>query len=195
MDYDLFNVPRELTELIETYKKLLLKWNNGINLISPHTIQDFDERHVLDSLQLLKFMENKDIKLVDVGSGAGLPGMILSIAGIKSVTLVEANRKKSTFLVEAKSISTNEIKIMNERVEKLKLECDVLTARAFSSLSDLFKMVRNITVKDKLLLLKGSKYKEELRLSKEQWSFDYEIYDSITCKFGKILEIRNLCPK
>lgn len=192
MDHEFVDISREL---IENYKNLILKWNDKINLISTHTVKDFSSRHVLEALQLLKFIENKDIRLIDIGSGAGLPGIILSIAGIKTVTLVEANIKKATFLLEAASTLPNKVEVINERSEKLRLECDILTARALSSLSNLFKMTKNIKVKNKLLLFKGSKYLEELKITQQKWSFDYVIHDNITCKFGKILEIKNLCPK
>src|SRR5690606_9447814 len=124
---------RETLQRLKEYQALLLKWNKAINLISKSTEENCWERHILDSLQLLNYIQDKDIHLVDIGSGAGLPGIVLSIAGVRRVTIVESDQRKCSFLLQASKLSSNKIEIVNDRIENLKgLSCDILTARAFA---------------------------------------------------------------
>jgi 16S rRNA (guanine527-N7)-methyltransferase len=127
-------VSREIDQYVESLKK----WNSVINLVSAKSLENVYERHVKDSLQLLNYLDPRDL-VVDVGSGAGLPGIILSIGGILRMVLIEADTKKCSFLWNAADFSKNEIVIANQRVEDCKeLSCDVLTCRAFTSISKLF---------------------------------------------------------
>ncbi|MDC0865245.1 16S rRNA (guanine(527)-N(7))-methyltransferase RsmG, partial [Rickettsiaceae bacterium] len=131
-------VSREEHKRLLEYSNLLLKWNKAMNLISFKTVNDILYRHILDSLQLLKFISDKNISLVDVGSGAGFPAIVLSICGISEVTLIESDSRKVAFLLQASDLSPGVIRIENNRVENLSLECDILTARAFSNLDSIF---------------------------------------------------------
>ncbi|WP_422229052.1 16S rRNA (guanine(527)-N(7))-methyltransferase RsmG [Rickettsia endosymbiont of Halotydeus destructor] len=182
-------IPREIIEELKEYQELVLKWNNTINLVSNNSIKDFWSRHIIDSLQLLQYIDNKDIYLIDMGSGAGFPGMILSIAGIKSVILIESDIRKCAFL---KKVANRNVQVINQRVEKVKAACEVLTCRAFASLNMIFNYTENILVKEKFLLLKGKNYHIELEEARKNWSFDYSVHKSMTSEEGKILEIRNL---
>ncbi len=186
-------VSREIQEKLLEYVAILTKWNSGINLISSGDLEKIWERHIIDSIQLLKYIDNVNIEVLDIGSGAGFPGIVLSLSGIKKVTLVESDQRKVVFLNQVKKISPNEISIINDRVENLKdINCDILTSRAFSSLDKLFSMCCNFNIKDKMLLHKGSSFEEELDQAKKHWLFDLKIHDSITSGMGKILEIYNL---
>ncbi len=185
-------IPREIIEKLKEYQELVLKWNNTINLVSHNSVRDFWLRHVIDSLQLLQYIDNKDICLIDVGAGAGFPGIVLSIAGIKSVTLIESDIRKCVFLEKASNISDNNIKVINQRTEKTEFDCNILVCRAFAPLSMIFSYTENIVVKEKFLLLKGKNYYAELEAAKKNWSFDYSVHKSMTSEEGKILEIRNL---
>ena len=102
-------VSREALKRIVEFERLLLKWNKTINLVSKTTEDKFWQRHILDSLQLLKYIKGKDIHVIDVGCGAGLPGIVLSIAGIKNVSLVETDSRKVAFLYQAAKISNNNV--------------------------------------------------------------------------------------
>lgn len=124
--YDCRNVPREILDALKKYQSLTLKWNKTINLVSCNTEREFWVRHILDSLQLMKYINNQNIHLIDVGSGGGFPGIVLSIAGIKNVTLVESDVRKSIFLLQASKISTNKVNVVNQRIENVKLDCDIL---------------------------------------------------------------------
>lgn len=185
-------IPREIIEKLKEYQELVLKWNNTINLVSHNSVGDFWLRHVIDSLQLLQYIDNKDICLIDVGAGAGFPGMVLSIAGIKSVILIESDIRKCVFLEKASNISDNNVKVINQRVEKSEFDCNILACRAFAQLNTIFSYTKNIAIKEKFLLLKGKNYHAELEEAKKNWSFDYFVHKSIASEEGKILEIRNL---
>lgn len=185
------NVSREINEFVE----LLLKWNKKINLISESTIKDIWLRHIEDCLQLLNFIDEEN-KVIDLGSGAGLPGVILSLSGVKNITLVEADSRKAAFLHIAAKLSNNKINIINDRVENIAaLECDILVSRAFANLSKTFSLTQKIAINDKYLLLKGKTIDKEILDAKSNWSFDYNISKSKSNSEGAIVEIFNLEKK
>jgi 16S rRNA (guanine527-N7)-methyltransferase len=186
------DVSRETIEALMRYQRLIIKWNKVINIISQSSVEDLWERHIIDSLQLLSLINNKNIHLVDVGSGAGFPGLVLSIAGVKKVTLIESDIRKSVFLLQASKISNNIVEILPKRIEMIDYSCDILTSRAFASIDKTFQYTKNIKVKDRYLLLKGENYQEELKKARVNWLFDCIVHDSVTSKWGKILEINNV---
>lgn len=183
-------VSRETVDKLYQYKDLLLKWNKTINLISKNSVVDLFQRHIVDSLQLMKFIDTKFKTIVDLGSGGGLPGIVLSIAGIKKMVLIESDSRKCAFLNMASKISSNKIVVLNKRAQDIKsIECDILTSRAFGKLDSIFQY-NNILVKEKYLIHKGKSYKEEMKYSSKSMLFDVTIHDSITSSDGKILEIK-----
>ena len=104
---------------IDNYIQLLLKWNNRINLIGKSTIDDLWNRHIVDSAQLINFLTDEEIKnavCADFGSGAGFPGIILSMLGLKHMTLIEKSIQKCNFLREAIKFSDNKIDIINKNI-------------------------------------------------------------------------------
>lgn len=193
LNYD--NISRETINALEKYQSLTLKWNNTINLVSCNTEHEFWVRHILDSLQLMRYINEQNIHLVDVGSGGGFPGIVLSIAGIQNVTLVESDIRKSIFLLQASKISSNKVKVVNQRIEDIKLDCDILTSRAFAQLEKIFVYTKHINVKNKYLLFKGEQYQKEIEIAKKRWSFCHSVYDSETSNNSKILEISNIHDK
>ena len=94
------SVSRETIEKLETYATLLLRWQSKINLISTNSLQQAWHRHFLDSAQIYLMSPKKAASVIDVGTGAGFPGLVLSIMGMKNVQLVEQNKKKCAFLYE-----------------------------------------------------------------------------------------------
>ncbi len=187
------SVSCEVRECLEEYKQLLLKWNEKINLIGSSTANDIDNRHFLDSLQLVQYIKNFDIEIIDFGSGAGLPGIVLSICGVRKVTLVESDTRKCAFLRQAAKLSSNEVRIINDRIENIDtINCDIITSRAFSELSNIFDLASRFEVKDKFLLHKGLSYQKEIGKAQRDWLFNYEVHDSISSCEGKVLEIKNL---
>lgn len=196
------DVSRETYTDLETFQSMVLEWNNKFNLISKSSAEDIWNRHILDSLQLLKFINNKAENLYDFGSGAGFPGMVLAIAlkdifpNLK-VSLMESIRKKTIFLNEVKTKLNLDVDIYNERVENLKLtKADIITSRAMASLEKLLNYAYPFCKKEtELLFLKGKTWEDEIKTALIKWKFDYEAFESITDKDGKILFIKNIRRK
>jgi 16S rRNA (guanine527-N7)-methyltransferase len=196
------DVSRKTYTDLETFQNMVLEWNNKFNLISKSSAEDIWNRHILDSLQLLKFISNKAEKLYDFGSGAGFPGMVLAIAtkdifpNLK-VSLMESIRKKTTFLNEVKTKLNLDVDIYNERVENLELtKADIITSRAMASLEKLLNYAYPFCKKEtELLFLKGKTWEDEIKTALIKWKFDYESFESITDKDGKILFIKNIRRK
>lgn len=186
------DVSRGEHEALIKYQLLLLKWNKTINLISKTSEKDIWQRHIADSLQLLKYINSLDnTSIIDIGSGAGFPGIILSIVGVRNVTLVECDIRKTVFLRQAAKLSFNKINIIEARVDKsFTGTYDILTCRGFSNLANILKLTSGIKV-DKMLLLKGQSYSEEIIEAQKHWLFNIELHDSITGN-GKIIEISDI---
>ncbi|MBP6984969.1 MAG: 16S rRNA (guanine(527)-N(7))-methyltransferase RsmG [Alphaproteobacteria bacterium] len=178
---------------IEAYCELLIKWNAKINLVGRATISEIKERHVLDCIQLSSFINKKE-SLVDLGSGAGLPGILLSIIGHEDVTLVESDQKKCVFLREVRRALNLKCNILNMRIEEMK-DCkyDLVVSRALASLNLLLDFSEPILKEGgRCLFLKGSSFQEEIDLAKQYWSFKYETIPSKTGCGGVILEVQNI---
>ncbi len=179
------------------YVDFLIEYNNKINLIGKSTINDIWDRHITDSLQLVKNIDNYNIKIADLGSGAGLPGIPLSIIGIKEVHLFEKSVRKCEFLEQAKNFSNNKIIVRNENLNEIKKEnFDIIVSRALADLNTLLHFSKNLSTKStKLLFLKGKKIYNEIEEAKKYWHFDYKLIDSITSNEGKIIEITSFAEK
>ncbi len=95
--------------------------------------------------------------MVDIGSGSGLPGIVLSIAGVAQVSLIEADLRKCIFLEKASKISNNNIQIINQRIEKVEIDCSILTCRAFSNLSTIFNCIKKYFSTRKIFVIKRKK--------------------------------------
>lgn len=186
MDYK--NVPRGT---IDKYMDLLLTWNKKINLVSIMDKQELIDRHVLDSLQLLDYIDESEV-VFDIGSGAGFPGLMLSYGGIKEVNLVEKIEKKADFLTVAASLSENKVNVLNRNIKEIRVDfCDVITARGFASLENILSFTKNIAKKNtRYILQKGRNVEEEIKKASEKWSFQYIIHKSETSEDGCILELK-----
>ena len=176
-----------LNKLYE-YKKILIKENETMNLIGKSTIHDLDERHLLDCIQIYKYLPYHKKPLMDIGTGAGLPGIILSIIGFKNLHLVEKSPKKSFFLEKCKSRLGLNYEVHNKSITDISnLSIDYITARAFASIEKIILMTRKIINKQtKFILLKGRSYISELETINEQ-KFFWETHQSITSNESKII--------
>ncbi len=191
-------VSRETYDKLCLFQKILIKWQKSINLISKNTIENTWERHFLDSAQLYKFVRYIEGNIIDFGSGAGFPGMVLAIMGKKNIHLVESDHKKCVFLKEIAMLTETDITIHNCRIEELNfINVDLVTCRALASLKKLIHYVEVFINKSlgerqqypKLLFLKGkSHFSEIIELSKIK-KISFEEYPSITDKDGRILYI------
>ena len=176
-----------LTKLSE-YKKILLKENETMNLIGKSTIIDLDERHFLDCIQIVKYLPQHEKSVMDIGTGAGLPGIILAIIGFKNLHLVEKSPKKSFFLENCKLRLGLNYVVHNKSISEISnLNVDCITARAFASIEKIILMTKKIINKQtKFILLKGRSYLTELEKINPQKYF-WETYPSITSSESKII--------
>lgn len=196
-----YNVSRETFEKLKTYECLLKEWQTKFNLVSNSTLENAWERHFLDSVQLFKLIPQTAKTLMDFGSGAGFPGMVIAImANAKTpylkVSLVESTTKKTLYLKEVKKQVGVEVEIINERIEKIKPHIvDVITSRAMTSLDALLQYALPFCGKKTVCIFpKGKKYAEELQEAQKKWSFSCQIVDSEQSDEGKILVITDLRP-
>ena len=189
-------VSRETYEKLCTFHKVLVKWQNSINLISNNTVKNIWERHFLDSAQLYQFVKGVEGNIIDFGSGAGFPGLVLAIMGKKNVHLVESDYKKCVFLKEIAMLTEIDITIHNCRIEDLNfINVDLITCRALAPLSKLIEYVEIFINKSpverrvfpKLLFLKGKSYYSEIMELSKIKKFSFKEYASITDIHGKIL--------
>jgi 16S rRNA (guanine527-N7)-methyltransferase len=190
------NVSRETFLQLEQYVELLLKWNEHINLISSNSAKHIWTRHILDSAQLIKYLDLES-PLMDVGSGSGLPGLVVSILGVKEVHLVDRDLRKCIFLQEAKKFSKNTIKIHNCLFNDANTANIInITSRAFSNITKFLEDIsQKIDANGNILLLKGKSWESELDEAKHNWNFDYKISQSITDELGMVIQITNIMRK
>ena len=194
-----FHVSRETVDKLEIYFNLLNKWQKAINLVSEATLADAPERHFFDSAQLLRYIPETDVTLADMGSGAGFPGMVLAILGVKRVHLIESDVRKATFLREVSRETATPVTIHDKRVESAEIpSIDVFTARALAPLRDLLGFMADLSTQGHTaygLFLKGLNSQEELDQAAKRWAFTHELWPSQTDISGKIIKISNLEQK
>lgn len=189
------DVSRETREKLTAYAAMIEKWNKSINLIGGSTIDDIKERHIADSLQLCRLLPRTQSSIADFGSGAGLPGVVLSIAIPEAkVTLVESDKRKAAFLRQAKAAVRLDCLIISERIESLApLSADVICARALAPLERLLDLSFNhLASGGTLLFPKGATVDEEIIVARKHWDFDCEKIPSTTDPTASILKIENL---
>ena len=179
--------------LIDKYLYNLKNINQNLNLVGPSTIPNFWDRHVNDSLQLSKFIKDKKSSIIDLGTGAGIPGLILSIYGYKNILLVDSKLKKTNFIKSFVTENNIITKIMCSRVEKIKnRKFDYIICRAFAPLYKILNYSLIYTKKNtSLLFLKGRNVKNEIDHAKKHFDFSYELYNSKSQGEGFILKINN----
>ena len=189
-------VSRETLARLKSYVELLKDWNTRHNLVSAQSLEDVWRRHVWDSAQLVPFVPVHATTLVDLGSGAGFPGLVLAELLRKrlSVTLFEATRKKAEFLAMAAERLQLKVDVRNERIESSPRQpFDVVSARAVAPLGKLLSYARPFVGKDTVcLFLKGQSVAAELTEARKSWRMNVSQHQSATDPSGVILEIREL---
>ena len=189
-------VSRETILRYEIYYELLNQWNKAISLVQEKTLDDFIIRHIIDSLQIIPFINTLDSKIVDIGTGAGFPGLALAIYGYKNITLVESNRKKTVFLSEVRRKTKVPVTVLNERAEKANDKYDFILSRACSSLSNLLLLMSHVSRETSTgIFHKGATFLAEIEEAKLNWTFNYELKDSVTDKHSKIIIVKNVGKK
>jgi len=190
----ILGVSRETLRRLEAYIELLGSWNPRINLVGAASLADVWRRHVLDCGQLIRHIDPAVRVLVDLGSGAGLPGLILAILGVPEVHLIETDQRKAAFLREAARVTNTGVTIHARRAETVPaLPADVVTARALAPLSQLLALcapfVRPETV---CLFLKGESARDELTEAQKKWIMRTQLLASLADPTGHILRVEGL---
>ena len=206
----LYNVPRETIEQFAEYHSLLIQYQEKTNLVGSGTISNIWVRHFSDSAKLtsriISFKNNakRSIRVCDVGSGAGFPGLVclLILSSQKKkiqMTLIESNKKKCQFLNLVKKKLMLSVSIISERVEKVEEKYDVIMSRAVAPLNILLRLLMPLSGKDTILLLpKGKNYQKEIEKAKKLWNFSYKVVKNsylLDKSGGVTLEIVNLKKK
>jgi len=192
------DVSRETEQGLQIFEDLLRKWTKKINLVAPSTLNDLRTRHIDDSLQLYALIADYRGKVVDLGSGGGLPGAILAIADInnadRTYTLIEADQRKATFLRTVARESMAKFTVLSERIEEAPpQDADIITARALAPLTKLFEMCeRHLKPGGIAFFLKGETAQEEIKTAKAAWSFSHSTYPSKTNPKSTVLKIERL---
>ncbi len=196
-----FNEIRKFCEIknsqeknLEDFVLALLQENQNFNFIGKSTIENIWQRHILDSAQLLRFIENKNTKFADFGSGAGFPGVVLSILGLREIHLIEKSFRKADFLRKAKLFSTNRIFVHQAKLEELStMEFDCIVSRALAPLPQLIEYTKKFLKKDGYcLFLKGKNLESEITSAKEKFQFNYELHPSLTSDESNIIKVFNI---
>lgn len=183
-------------ERLESYLDLLAEWNEKMNLVGPATLPDFWNRHVLDSAQLLDLAPEART-WADLGTGAGLPGVVLAILGRGRpgfhVHLVESMQKRCRFLDEVVRRLDLPATVHNARAEDIRLKADVVTARACAPLTRLLAFARPYLKQGALgLFLKGQDVQAELEQARRDWDLEAEVLQSRSDERGRIVKVRRL---
>ena len=188
------SVSRETSERITTVVETLKEWSSELNLIGRNEWRHIWRRHVFDSAQILEHIP-RDAEVVDLGTGAGFPGLIvasaLSAEGIGKTHLIEKAAKKCVYLRAVVEAAKLNAEVHNQRAEEVEgVTTDIITARAFAPLPRLMSSASHLFGKDTLAVLhKGQNWKEELTAASKTWNFSSEAIPSRSGGSGVILKI------
>lgn len=191
-----FDVSRETAARLDAVIDTLDEWHGRMNLVGSREWPHIWSRHVADSLQLLPLVEGAN-SILDLGSGAGFPGLILAAALGPStpVTLVESVGKKCAFLRAASAAADLNVRVLQDRIESLEpFDVDVVTARALAALPELLNYSEPWTSRGALAIFqKGEIWQEELTQARQRWTFAHEVIPSRTSASGRILKLTEIC--
>ena len=187
------NVSRETLARLSRYLELLRRWQAAINLVGASTLADPWRRHILDCAQIAPHVPRTARIVLDLGSGAGLPGLVLALLGVPGVQLVESDRRKAQFLREAARITGAEVTVHAARIEDLELRADVVTARALAPLPRLLELAAEVLGPGGLcLFLKGQSALDELTQARQSWHMHSEIVPSRSGSRGVLLKLEGV---
>lgn len=192
-----FHVSRETFAKLEIYAALLEKWQNSINLVSKSTLPDLWQRHFLDSAQIYPLVKDAEGALADIGSGAGFPGLVLSVLGRADVHLVESDRRKAVFLREAARACDANATVHACRIEDTPVtEAAIVTARALAPLPQLLDYAAPLLAESgRCILLKGRTAAEDIAAAREKFHFSLVKQSSIADEQGAVLVLEDISRK
>jgi 16S rRNA (guanine527-N7)-methyltransferase len=190
------DVSRETSSALEAYAALLAKWQARINLVARDSLADLWRRHFLDSAQLVPLLPPGDDPITDLGSGAGFPGLVLSILTGREVHLIDSDQRKGVFLMEAARVTgvAERVKVHTGRIEALQpWPAPIVTARALASLGQLLDWAAPfLAAGSTCLFLKGARAEEELTEAARSWTMETERHRSLTDPSGVILKLHHI---
>jgi 16S rRNA (guanine527-N7)-methyltransferase len=187
-------VPRETLDRLSVHLDLLCRWQRAINLVGPATLADPWRRHFLDCAQLVRHLPATAASLADLGSGAGFPGMVLALLGVRGVHLIEADRRKAEFLREVARATGAGVTIHAERIERMQdWPADVITARALAPLSRLLELAQGFMAANSVcLFLKGRSAERELTQAREGWHMVSAMFPSLSEPDGIVVQLQGI---
>ncbi len=198
----LLQVSRETIVSLNIYERLLLENNRKLNLISKSTENIIKTRHILDSAQIIDFIDKNSKICADLGTGAGFPGIVLSILFKEKklpirLDLYEKSPKKCQFLSKiAKKLDLNVLVIEKHILEQKNLKADTIVARAFKPIQSVFKIAtENFENFENLILFLGKNGKQTLLDAFKVWEFEYKERKSVTSDDSLILNIKKIRKK
>lgn len=181
---------------LKAYAALIRKWNPAINLVAPSTLDALETRHIGDSLQLANLSDKPEGLWLDLGSGGGLPGLVVAICHRDSkVMLVDSDRRKVAFLQSAiRELALENCTAVSARIEGLPpVGASNLSARALAPLVRLMPyLARHLAQDGTAWLMKGRNWQAELETARSEWDFDATIHPSATDPASAVLEIRDV---
>ena len=182
------NVPRETIEKLDAYAALLREEAARQNLVSASTLENLWDRHIVDSAQLVRFEPSSGCSWADIGSGAGLPGVVVACLVTGPVTLIEPRRLRADFLHRvAESLHLN-AKVVLGKAERAGGEYDVITARAVAPLSALLRISAHLSTKNTVWVLpKGRSASAELAEAQQAWQGVFHVEQSVTDADSRIV--------
>ena len=188
------DVSRETAEALERYAAFLLRWNRTLNLVSARDESVLWDRHIADSLQLVPLMHPFPEHAIDLGSGAGFPGLVLALATGVSFHLIEADQRKAAFLREAARVTGAPVVVHPVRIESATLPpARLVTARGLAPLHKLLALAAPLLASDGVCLLpKGIGVEAELTHATAQWHMRVDCVPSRTAVNARILRISEL---
>ena len=196
-------VSRETITSLMKYEKFLINSNKTLNLVGNSTINNIWYRHFLDSVQVIDFIDKNQKTLVDLGSGAGFPGLVLSIVAKDrkipvKIKLIEKSKKKIIFLKEIITKLNLNAKAINENIEDEKFHFidDTFVARAFKPLPKFFELMHNKAKKlKKIIIFLGKNGQDSLLQASKNWDIKYKQRMSVTSSDSFIIEVNKLIKK
>jgi 16S rRNA (guanine527-N7)-methyltransferase len=189
-------VSRETYDRLSEYCALIKKWNPAINLVAKSTLEDIWKRHINDSLQFYCSDNANPNSWLDLGSGGGLPGIVMAcvlqeMSPKTKVTLIESDTRKAAFLRTAVRELDLNADVLNSRIENaIPQNADVISARALARLDILFSLAEpHLHKSSECIFAKGKSWKSEIKEAQKNWRFQYEVVKSVTDPNAAILKI------
>ena len=196
-------VSRETIISLKIYEDILVKANKNFNLVGKSTINNIWSRHFLDSVQVIDFIDKNDNSLIDLGSGAGFPGLVLAIVSKErkipiKTKLIEKSPKKIKFLQDLIERLHLDVEVVNQNIlqDSKKLSADVFVSRAFKPLKIILQLIHNKAESwKKIFIFLGKTGKDELLQASKSWDIEYKQRVSITSDDSTVIEINRLIKK